>query len=268
MGAYDALPQDRLAEVIANVLQPQENTYCVRHCAVVRTARGRMWKSFKRHVRPTGPVQCRGRGLRGRGAHAQHCGAVRTTLAGTPIRSAPALGLSAREWGTLAAAEPRGCPEVSPRPQSSTVCAPGRGRGRGASFSNSEAAPPSARTCVMGWAAGLLLPPAMGASGQEGLEEDAGAGWTPRPWGLLALVSCPEQRVYPETDVGGLPGSAGEGAQETWAQAPLSVFVSPGSVMQGAWGDLGCVARVGQHPEDAPWPPRPPPPTGSRLTCL
>lgn len=136
MGAYDALPQDRLAEVIANVLQPQENTYCVRHCAVVRTARGRMWKSFKRHVRPTGPVQCRGRGLRGRGlrgrgAHAQHCGAVRTTLAGTPIRSAPALGLSAREWGTLAAAEPRGCPEVSPRPQSSTVCAPGRGRGGG-----------------------------------------------------------------------------------------------------------------------------------------
>ncbi|KAM7231415.1 hypothetical protein CapIbe_017860 [Capra ibex] len=50
VGAYDALPQDRLAEVIANVLQPQENTYCVRHCAVVRTARGRMWKSFKRHV--------------------------------------------------------------------------------------------------------------------------------------------------------------------------------------------------------------------------
>ena len=57
MGAYDALPQDKLAEVIANVLQPQENTYCVRHCAMVRTARGRMRKSFKRHVRPTGPLQ-------------------------------------------------------------------------------------------------------------------------------------------------------------------------------------------------------------------
>lgn len=127
MGAYDALPQDRLAEVIANVLQPQENTYCVRRCAVVRTARGRVCKSFRRHVRATGPVQCRGRGLRGRGAHARHCGAARTTLAGTPIRSAPALGLTAREWGTLAAAEPHGCPEVSPRPQSSTVCAPGRG---------------------------------------------------------------------------------------------------------------------------------------------
>ncbi|OWK02142.1 TERT, partial [Cervus elaphus hippelaphus] len=50
VGAYDALPQDRLAEVIANVLQPQENAYCVRHCAVVRTARGRMWKSFRRHA--------------------------------------------------------------------------------------------------------------------------------------------------------------------------------------------------------------------------
>ncbi|XP_010855438.1 PREDICTED: telomerase reverse transcriptase [Bison bison bison] len=50
VGAYDALPQDKLAEVIANVLQPQENTYCVRHCAMVRTARGRMRKSFKRHV--------------------------------------------------------------------------------------------------------------------------------------------------------------------------------------------------------------------------
>lgn len=71
MGAYDALPQDRLAEVIANVLQPQENAYCVRHCAVVRTARGRMWKSFRRHVRPMGPVQCRGAwsvGRRGGGA--------------------------------------------------------------------------------------------------------------------------------------------------------------------------------------------------------
>ncbi|ELR57435.1 Telomerase reverse transcriptase, partial [Bos mutus] len=59
VGAYDALPQDKLAEVIANVLQPQENTYCVRHCAMVRTARGRMRKSFKRHVRPTGPPYLR-----------------------------------------------------------------------------------------------------------------------------------------------------------------------------------------------------------------
>ncbi|XP_023095625.2 telomerase reverse transcriptase isoform X14 [Felis catus] len=50
-GAYDALPQDKLVEVIANVIRPQENTYCVRHYAVVqRTAQGHVRKSFKRHV--------------------------------------------------------------------------------------------------------------------------------------------------------------------------------------------------------------------------
>ncbi|XP_030188978.1 telomerase reverse transcriptase isoform X9 [Lynx canadensis] len=50
-GAYDALPQDKLVEVIANVIRPQENTYCVRQYAVVqRTAQGRVRKSFKRHV--------------------------------------------------------------------------------------------------------------------------------------------------------------------------------------------------------------------------
>uniref|UniRef100_A0A8C6AWP4 Telomerase reverse transcriptase n=1 Tax=Monodon monoceros TaxID=40151 RepID=A0A8C6AWP4_MONMO len=50
-GAYDALPQDRLAEVIANVIRPHENSYCVRQYAVVqRTARGHVRKSFKRHV--------------------------------------------------------------------------------------------------------------------------------------------------------------------------------------------------------------------------
>ncbi|XP_036775976.2 telomerase reverse transcriptase isoform X1 [Manis pentadactyla] len=51
MGAYDALPQDRLVEVIASVIRPQENTYCVRQYAVVRrTARGHVHKAFKRHV--------------------------------------------------------------------------------------------------------------------------------------------------------------------------------------------------------------------------
>uniref|UniRef100_A0A8C9BAX5 Telomerase reverse transcriptase n=1 Tax=Phocoena sinus TaxID=42100 RepID=A0A8C9BAX5_PHOSS len=50
-GAYDALPQDRLAEVIANVIRPHENLYCVRQYAVVqRAARGHVRKSFKRHV--------------------------------------------------------------------------------------------------------------------------------------------------------------------------------------------------------------------------
>ena len=56
-GAYDALPQDRLAKVIANVIRPHENSYCVRQYAVVqRTARGHVRKSFKRHVSPTGGV--------------------------------------------------------------------------------------------------------------------------------------------------------------------------------------------------------------------
>ncbi|XP_059029557.1 telomerase reverse transcriptase isoform X1 [Mustela lutreola] len=50
-GAYDALPQDRLAEVVANVLRPHENTYCLRRYAVVRrTAQGHVRRSFKRHV--------------------------------------------------------------------------------------------------------------------------------------------------------------------------------------------------------------------------
>nr|XP_012629578.1 telomerase reverse transcriptase isoform X1 [Microcebus murinus] len=50
-GAYDAIPQDRLAEVVAGVLRPQENTYCVRRYATVqRAAHGHVRKSFKRHV--------------------------------------------------------------------------------------------------------------------------------------------------------------------------------------------------------------------------
>lgn len=52
-GAYDALPQDRLEEVVASAIRPQEHTYCVRQYAVVRrTAHGHVRKSFKRHVRP------------------------------------------------------------------------------------------------------------------------------------------------------------------------------------------------------------------------
>ena len=83
MGAYDALPQDRLAEVVANVLRPQEHTYCVRHCAVVRAARGRMWKTFRRHVRPWGLCSA-GRGLWGGGVRA--CSAR-----GVPGRLLPAF---------------------------------------------------------------------------------------------------------------------------------------------------------------------------------
>ncbi|XP_024906273.1 telomerase reverse transcriptase [Pteropus alecto] len=50
-GAYDALPQDRLEEVVASVIRPREHTYCVRQYAVLqRTAHGHIRKSFKRHV--------------------------------------------------------------------------------------------------------------------------------------------------------------------------------------------------------------------------
>lgn len=60
-GAYDALPQDRLEEVVASVIRPREHTYCVRQYAVLqRTAHGHIRKSFKRHVRPMG---CAGRVL-------------------------------------------------------------------------------------------------------------------------------------------------------------------------------------------------------------
>lgn len=58
MGAYDTLPQDRLLEVVANVIQPPEHTYCTRHYAVVqRAAHGHVRKSFRRHVRPKGCVR-------------------------------------------------------------------------------------------------------------------------------------------------------------------------------------------------------------------
>ncbi|XP_008562267.1 PREDICTED: telomerase reverse transcriptase-like, partial [Galeopterus variegatus] len=50
-GAYDTIPQDRLVEVIASIMQPPENTYCVRRYAVVqRTAHGHVRKLFRRHV--------------------------------------------------------------------------------------------------------------------------------------------------------------------------------------------------------------------------
>uniref|UniRef100_A0A2K5MMA9 Telomerase reverse transcriptase n=1 Tax=Cercocebus atys TaxID=9531 RepID=A0A2K5MMA9_CERAT len=50
MGAYDTIPQDRLMEVIASIIKPQ-NTYCVRRYAVVRkAAHGHVRKTFKSHV--------------------------------------------------------------------------------------------------------------------------------------------------------------------------------------------------------------------------
>ncbi|XP_004698159.1 telomerase reverse transcriptase [Echinops telfairi] len=50
-GAYDAIPHDKLVEVVANVIKPQEKVYCIRRYAVVqKTAQGYIRKSFKRHV--------------------------------------------------------------------------------------------------------------------------------------------------------------------------------------------------------------------------
>uniref|UniRef100_A0A2K5V6I8 Telomerase reverse transcriptase n=1 Tax=Macaca fascicularis TaxID=9541 RepID=A0A2K5V6I8_MACFA len=50
VGAYDTIPQDRLTEVIASIIKPQ-NTYCVRRYAVVRkAAHGHVRKTFKSHV--------------------------------------------------------------------------------------------------------------------------------------------------------------------------------------------------------------------------
>ncbi|XP_023559905.1 telomerase reverse transcriptase isoform X2 [Octodon degus] len=57
-GAYDALPQDKIAEVVANVLRPWENTYCVRHYSVVqRASRGRTRRSFRRQVSTLADLQ-------------------------------------------------------------------------------------------------------------------------------------------------------------------------------------------------------------------
>ncbi|KAG8512384.1 Telomerase reverse transcriptase [Galemys pyrenaicus] len=51
-GAYDALPQDKLEEVVARVIRPEESIYCVRRYATVRSAAcRRMHRSFGCHVR-------------------------------------------------------------------------------------------------------------------------------------------------------------------------------------------------------------------------
>ncbi|XP_035147706.3 telomerase reverse transcriptase isoform X2 [Callithrix jacchus] len=49
-GAYDTIPQDKLAEVIASIIRPQA-TYCVRQYAVLqKAAHGHVRKAFKSHV--------------------------------------------------------------------------------------------------------------------------------------------------------------------------------------------------------------------------
>ncbi|XP_050001755.1 telomerase reverse transcriptase isoform X1 [Alexandromys fortis] len=50
-GAFDAIPQDKLMEVVANMIRHPENMYCVRQYAVVqRNRQGQVHKSFRREV--------------------------------------------------------------------------------------------------------------------------------------------------------------------------------------------------------------------------
>lgn len=52
-GAYDAIPQDKLLEVVANTIRHSESMYCIRQYAVVRRdSQGQVHKSFRRQVRP------------------------------------------------------------------------------------------------------------------------------------------------------------------------------------------------------------------------
>lgn len=52
-GAYDAIPQDKLVEVVGNMIRHSKNTYCIRQYAVVRKGcQGQVYKSFRKQVRP------------------------------------------------------------------------------------------------------------------------------------------------------------------------------------------------------------------------
>ncbi|KAM6224389.1 telomerase reverse transcriptase [Rhynchocyon petersi] len=57
-GAFDTIPHNKLVDVIADVMKPHENVYCIRRYAVVqKTARGCVRKSFKRHVSTLADLQ-------------------------------------------------------------------------------------------------------------------------------------------------------------------------------------------------------------------
>ncbi|KAL1783552.1 telomerase reverse transcriptase [Sigmodon hispidus] len=50
-GAYDAIPKDKLREVVANMIKHTKKTYCVRQYAVVRRdSQGEVHKSFRKQV--------------------------------------------------------------------------------------------------------------------------------------------------------------------------------------------------------------------------
>ncbi|XP_021089916.1 telomerase reverse transcriptase isoform X1 [Mesocricetus auratus] len=57
-GAYDAIPQDKLVEVIANMIRHPDNSYCIRQYAVVqRDRQGQIHKSFRRQVSTLSDLQ-------------------------------------------------------------------------------------------------------------------------------------------------------------------------------------------------------------------
>nr|XP_021487080.1 telomerase reverse transcriptase [Meriones unguiculatus] len=57
-GAYDAIPKDKLVEMIANMIRHPENTYCIRQYAVVqRDSQGQIHKSFRRQVSTLSDLQ-------------------------------------------------------------------------------------------------------------------------------------------------------------------------------------------------------------------
>uniref|UniRef100_A0A8C2M0A0 Telomerase reverse transcriptase n=1 Tax=Cricetulus griseus TaxID=10029 RepID=A0A8C2M0A0_CRIGR len=57
-GAYDAIPQEKLVEVVANMIRHPENTYCIRQYAVIQRDReGQIHRSFRRQVSTLSDLQ-------------------------------------------------------------------------------------------------------------------------------------------------------------------------------------------------------------------
>ncbi|XP_006990067.2 telomerase reverse transcriptase isoform X1 [Peromyscus maniculatus bairdii] len=57
-GAYDAIPQDKLVEVVGNMIRHSKNTYCIRQYAVVRKGcQGQVYKSFRKQVSTLSDLQ-------------------------------------------------------------------------------------------------------------------------------------------------------------------------------------------------------------------
>uniref|UniRef100_A0A8I6AEW6 Telomerase reverse transcriptase n=1 Tax=Rattus norvegicus TaxID=10116 RepID=A0A8I6AEW6_RAT len=57
-GAYDAIPQDKLVEIVANIIRRSESMYCIRQYAVVqKDSQGQVHKSFRRQVSTLSDLQ-------------------------------------------------------------------------------------------------------------------------------------------------------------------------------------------------------------------